>query len=169
MLRPRWMVPQPFPSASSFKLERNMRARNLFMRFMVLCALTGLGGVAWATLAPISLVSRDQLFEIPKGTYERRSAGEKVDILPETITLTLGLNDTLLLRNLDVVPHIFGPTLIMPGQSFRLPFEVASSYSFTCSAHANGQMTVIVQPKPAVGWQSLHWRVTRLFERWGGT
>ena len=44
----------------------------------------------------------------------------------------------LLLRNLDEVPQQFGPVLIMPGQSFRLPFEVASTYSFDCSAHASG-------------------------------
>jgi hypothetical protein len=49
-------------------------------------------------------------------------AGDKVEILPPTITLTLGLNDVLLLRNADDVPQTFGPALIMPGQSFRLPF-----------------------------------------------
>ena len=43
--------------------------------------------------------------------------------------LTLGLNDVLVLRNLDDVPQVFGPTLMMPGQSFRLPFEQASTYS----------------------------------------
>ena len=56
-------------------------------------------------------------------------AGDKVEILPDEIRLTLGLNDVLLLRNLDDVPQVFGPTLIMPGQSFRLPFELASSTS----------------------------------------
>ena len=54
----------------------------------------------------------------------------------------------LLLRNLDEVPQIFGPVLIMPGQSFRLPFDVASTYSFACTAHASGQMSVIVEPTP---------------------
>ena len=53
-----------------------------------------------------------------------------------------------MLRNLDDVPQIFGPTLMMPGQSFRLPFSVASSYPFACTAHASGQMTVVVDPFP---------------------
>ena len=75
-------------------------------------------------------------------------AGDKVEILPDTIRLTLGVNDVLLLRNLDDVPQVFGPTLIMPGQSFRLPFEVASTYSFACTAHASGQLSVIVEPGP---------------------
>jgi hypothetical protein len=129
----------------------------------------GLGGLvvllaaaAWACFAPPAPASRDELFEIPKGTYARRMAGEKLEILPSTVRLTLGANDVLLLRNLDDVPQVFGPVLIMPGQSFRLPFETASTYSFACSAHASGQMSVIVEPAPAPGWPTLRWRLQRL-------
>ena len=114
--------------------------------------------LAWAAFAPLQLASRDELFEIPPGTYARRMAGDKVEILPDRIDLTLGLNDQLLLRNLDDVPQQFGPVLIMPGQSFRLPFEVASTYSFACSAHASGQMSVVVAPTPEAGWPRLQWR-----------
>jgi len=117
-----------------------------------------LAGLAWAACWPLTLDSRDQLFEIPKGTFARRMAGDKVEILPDRIDLTLGLNDTLLLRNLDEVPQQFGPVVIMPGQSFRLPFEVASTYSFACSAHASGQLSVVVAEKPAPGWPTLQWR-----------
>lgn len=124
---------------------------------LVIVLLTA--SLAWAALAPISPGSRDELFEIPSGTWARRAAGEKIEILPDRITLTLGANDVLLLRNLDQAPQVFGPALIMPGQSFRLPFEVASSYSFACTAHASGQMTVLVQPKPAPGWPRLRWRL----------
>ena len=117
-----------------------------------------LAPIAWAALAPIKPTTRDELFEIPKGTYARRMAGDKVEILPDRIDLTLGLNDQLLLRNLDEVPQQFGPVLIMPGQSFRLPFEVASTYSFDCSAHASGTMSVVVAPTPGPGWPRLQWR-----------
>ena len=117
--------------------------------------------LAWAALAPVTVASRDELFEIPAGTYARRMAGDKIEILPDKIYLTLGANDVLLLRNLDVVPQVFGPALIMPGQSFRLPFEVASTYSFACTAHASGEMSVIVAPTPARGWPVLKWRVTQ--------
>ena len=118
----------------------------------------GLAGLAWAAFAPLAVASRDALFEIPKGTYARRMAGDKVEILPDTIRLTLGLDDVLLLRNLDDVPQVFGPALIMPGQSFRLPFEQASTYSFACTAHASGQMNIVVAPHPAAGWQTLRYR-----------
>lgn len=125
-----------------------------------------LAALAVAACWPIQVDTRDELFEIPKGTYARRMAGDKVDILPDTIRLTLGLNDTLLLRNLDEVPQIFGPALIMPGQSFSLPFEQASVYSFECSAHASGQMRVIVEDAPAPGWQRLQWRWRFWLRQW---
>ncbi len=120
-----------------------------------------LAALAWAALAPLKADSRDALFEIPAGTFARRMAGDKIEILPDTIRLTLGLNDVLLLKNLDAVPQVFGPALIMPGQSFRLPFEVASTYSFACTAHASGAMNVIVDPSPEMGWPRLRWRAAQ--------
>ncbi|OEZ97043.1 hypothetical protein [Duganella sp. HH101] len=116
---------------------------------------------AWAALAPIALASRDELFEIPNGTWARRMAGDKVEILPSEIHLTQGANDVLLLRNKDSVPQIFGPVLIMPGQSFRLPFETVSVNDFACTAHASGQMRVVVDAPPAAGWPRLKWRALR--------
>ncbi|MBC8026889.1 MAG: hypothetical protein H7Y89_12920 [Steroidobacteraceae bacterium] len=120
--------------------------------------------VGWAGFAPLPVGLRDELFEIPKGTYARRMAGDKVEILPSKITLTLGLNDVLLLRNLDDVPQVFGPTIMMPGQSFRLPFETASRYDFACTAHASGQMTIDVKPAPLWSWQKIR---SRWGEWWG--
>lgn len=131
---------------------------------IVALALAGVAaaGVAWAALAPVRVDSHDELFEIPKGTWARRMAGNKVEILPDRIDLALGLNDRLLLRNLDDVPQQFGPVLVMPGQSFRLPFEVASTYSFDCTAHASGQMTIVVADAPATPWDRLRWRWNRM-------
>ena len=118
-----------------------------------------LAAIAWAGLAPIKLPSREALFEIPRGTYARRMAGDQVDILPSSITLTLGVDDVLLLRNLDDVPQQFGPTIMMPGQSFRLPFEVASENRFDCTAHSSGQMIVVVEEEPVWPWQKIRWRL----------
>jgi hypothetical protein len=129
---------------------------------VVLAAVT-----AWAGFAPIEVPSREKLFEIPKGTYARRAAGNLVDILPSKITLTLGVDDVLLLRNLDDVPQVFGPTIMMPGQSFRLPFEVVSENQFDCTAHTSGQMTVLVEPEPVWPWQKIRWRLRNLWEKTG--
>ena len=123
-----------------------------------------LAGLGWAGFAPIKVGSREQVFDIPKGTYARRRAGDLVEILPDRIRLTLGLNDVLLIRNHDDVPQTFGPTIMMPGQSFRLPFSVASDYQFACTAHASGQMTIVVDPYPATPWARLTWRAHRLVD-----
>jgi hypothetical protein len=147
-----------------------MRALRRFggsMAVVALGALATLGLLAWAALAPIPAGARDELFEIPRGTWARRMAGDRIEILPDTIRLTLGVRDVLLLRNLDDVPQVFGPVLIMPGQSFRLPFEVASTYSFACTAHASGQMSVIVDPGPEPGWDLLRWRAKHLTRELG--
>ena len=92
-------------------------------------------------------------------------AGDHAEILPLAIRLTLGVKDVLVLRNLDDVPQMFGPALMMPGQSLRLPFEVASDYQFACTAHASGQLTVIVEPNPGSPWARVRWRFNTLFAR----
>jgi len=126
-------------------------------------AVAVLGALGWAAFTPVRFAAREETFEIPKGTWARRMAGNKVEILPSQIFLTLGIRDVLLLKNMDDVPQIFGPTLMMPGQSFRLPFEVASSYQFACTAHASGQMTVVVDEQPDTPWRRLVWRTRRIF------
>ena len=132
------------------------------VRLAAAVVLAGLlGVVAWAALAPVRFASREEVFEIPKGTWARRMAGDKVEILPRRIDLTLGVHDVLLLRNHDDVPQTFGPTLMMPGQSFSLPFEVASTYSFACTAHASGQMLIVVAKAPVSPWGRLRWRAAR--------
>ena len=109
-----------------------MRARSLTLLGIAAALAAALGCIG---IVPIQTASRDEIFEIPKGTWARRMSGDKVEILPDHIRLTLGLRDILVLRNHDDVPQIFGPTLMMPGQSFRLPFERASEYQFACTAH----------------------------------
>ena len=138
-------------------------ARALWLALVVmLVALCGV--VAGAGFTPIHVASREKLFEIPKGTWARRRAGDLVEILPDHIRLTLGLDDVLLIHNLDDVPQTFGPTIMMPGQSFRLPFERAASYQFVCTAHASGSLTIDVEPEPVPPWARIHWRVRNWWE-----
>ena len=129
--------------------------------FVLLLAASLALVLGWGAFAPLHFDSREETFEIPKGTWARRMAGEKLEILPPEIRLTLGVRDVLLLHNNDNVPQQFGPVLLMPGQRFRLPFEVASTYSFACTAHLNGQLLVVVQEQPLTPWRRLAWRATR--------
>ena len=121
--------------------------------------------LAWIAVTPISVGSREQVFEIPNGTWARRMAGEKIETLPDHIYLTVGVRDILVLKNRDAVPQTFGPTLMMPGQSFTLPFERAAEYQFACTAHASGQMTIVVDPYPATPWAKISWRARELIRR----
>lgn len=139
------------------------RHRSLRTGLGLVAVAAALGAIAWAALTPITFASREEIFEIPKGTWARRMSGDKVEILPSRVYLTVGIRDVLLLKNLDDVPQIFGPTLMMPGQSFSLPFEMASSYQFACTAHASGQMTVVVDEQPNTPWRRLVWRTRRIF------
>ncbi len=137
-----------------------LRARGLAGALAL--AVLALG--TWAAFAPLAAPpTRDELFEIPKGTWARRMAGDNVEILPEEIRLTLGMRDVLVLRNLDEVPQVFGPTVLMPGQSFRLPFQSAGSYPFACTAHLSGQLVVNVEELPATPWARLRWRLGELW------
>ena len=128
---------------------------------LIAMAFVLLATLGWAALPRWEPAPRERLYEIPAGTSARRLAGEHdLEILPQTIRLSV--RDTLALRNADKAPHLFGPTLIMPGQTFRLPFAQAATYSFLCTAHADGQLNVIVEPRPAPGWERLHWRWEQL-------
>ena len=133
-----------------------MRLRSLTLPILLAAAVVTLAVVGFT---PIHSASRDQIFAIPKGTWARRMSGDKIEILPNHIRLTLGIRDILVLRNQDDVPQIFGPTLMMPGQSFRLPFERAAEYTFACTAHASGQMTIVVEPNPTTPWARIRWRI----------
>jgi hypothetical protein len=147
-------------SASSFEINlasMQIASSKLSLFANLLLALL-VAGIGWGAFGPVSVSSREQVFEIPRGIHARRMSGDHADILPRTIRLTLGMRDILVLENSDAAPHVFGPTLIMPGQSFRLPFAAASTYSFQCTAHADGQLNVIVDPAPTPGWQRLRWR-----------
>jgi len=139
-----------------------MKTRPVLWAAATATLLAAAGWAAWAAWTPIRVASREVAFEIPRGTWASRRAGKPVQILPSRITLTLGLQDILVLRNLDDVPQVFGPTLMMPGQSFSLPFAVAADYQFACTAHASGQMTIVVLPLPAGAWARLGWRLRQL-------
>lgn len=122
-------------------------------------------GALWAMFAPISAGPREKLFEIPAGTYARRAAGDKAEVLPAEIRMTLGVQDVLVVRNLDKVPQTFGPVLIMPGQSFSMPFGVPGDVQFECTAHASGHLRIVVDPVPEAGWPRLAWRARTAMHR----
>jgi hypothetical protein len=121
--------------------------------------------VVFAAIWPVRFDSREEIFEIPKGTWARRMAGEKREILPPEIHLVVGIHNVLMLKNSDEVPQTFGPALLMPGQTLRIPFKRPSENYFACTAHASGQLLVLVEAIPIWPWDRLSWRVRRMLGR----
>ena len=107
----------------------------------------------WAALAPLETGSRMRLLEIPAGGAAA---------LPAAITLTLGVQDVLLLRNRDRVPLRFGPVSLAPGEELRLPFEAAGVYPVAASAWSGRSLTVTVVEWPSPGWERIEWRLGAL-------
>ncbi|MCX5747653.1 MAG: hypothetical protein NT062_34750 [Proteobacteria bacterium] len=140
---------------------RDTRGHRLRIAIAAIAAVL-LALVLAAAFVPIAVESREAHYEIPKGTWARRHQGLDVQILPARIELVAGVRDMLVLENRDDVPQMFGPTLLMPGQSLRLPFAVPSENVFACSAHASGQMVVVLEEGPTTPWRRLVWRVSSL-------
>lgn len=108
----------------------------------------------WAALAPLREPSHERSF-----TFPRAHAGQRALALPRELRLTLGVQDVLLLRNLDRRPHVFGPLQLRPGQEVRLPFEQAGTFSYACPDVAGGTLLVRVVRLPDPGWERLIWRL----------
>ena len=149
-------------SRTDMHVGRRVIGRRLLYWVLIPLGSFAIGALAWAALAPVRSESREQIYVIPKGTWEHRQAGHHLDVIPSRIRLTIGVKDVLVMRNQDDVPQLFGPVLIMPGQSFQLPFQRPSEYIFTCPLHSSGLLTIVVEPMPEPGWPRLRWRATGL-------
>jgi hypothetical protein len=55
-----------------------------------------------------------------------------------------------------------GPVQLAPGQTYRVPFSAPATFDFACSAHDEGQLTIVVEREPVPGWPRLRWRLTGL-------
>ena len=107
--------------------------------------------------------TRERLYVIPQGTAARQAAGEDVRVLPTRIRLTIGVQDVLVLRNDDIAAQSVGPARIEPGQSYRLPLRAPIEFALACSAHEEGQLTIVAQAAPSPGPARLRWRLEGLF------
>ena len=109
----------------------------------------------WAAFSPLRDTSREKLLVF--GASDRA--------VPAAVRLTLGVQDVLLLRNDSHMAHVFGQLRVQPGHAFRLPFEQAGTFGFTCSARPDGQEVVVqVVAPPDPGYARLRWRVIGLVE-----
>ncbi len=106
--------------------------------------LAALGAAGWWLLQP-SLEARQLVYSVPAGTAARIAAGEPVAVLPETITLTLGRRDILVIRNDDSEPVQIGPFKVEPGQRYTQQYYNRGSYDLICSVHRSQRLRIIVE------------------------
>lgn len=129
------------------------------------CALALL---VWAALAPLRYPTRERNFDFPSGAallarQHSHSDGDGMrGLVPSAVRLTLGVRDVLLLRNRDVVSHVFGQVSVLPGHLLRLPFEQAGDFVFVCDVALDHAVTVHVAEHPPPGWARLRWRLLAL-------
>jgi hypothetical protein len=90
-------------------------------------------------------VGRQAIYVIPPGAVSEQGSGEHAPVLPETITLTLGVRDTLVIRNEDSAPVEVGGIVIGPGQQYTQRYHNAGTFDLVCTLHVSERMRVIVQ------------------------
>jgi hypothetical protein len=109
----------------------------------------------WGSLAPLRYPSREKLLVF--GAADRT--------VPASVRLTLGVRDVLVLRNDSPAAQVFGPLKVLPGRAFRLPFEQAGEFGFTCSARPDlHEIVVRVMAPPDPGMARLRWRFDELVD-----
>ncbi len=136
------------------------RRRSVFVLGAAAAGVVAAAG--WAAFAPIPAGPREVVYVIPRGTAARIAAGEAVEVFPRRMRFTIGVRDLLILRNEDDEPQSFGPVLLAPGQTYRVPFSAPATFDFVCSAHDEGPLTIVVEHEPVPGWPRLRWRLAGL-------
>lgn len=130
--------------------EAGATARGLTGRLGLILGATALSWVAalawWWMLPPSKTVD----FTIPAGTAASVAAGQSSPSLPQSLVVRVG--DSLLVRNLDGVPHRIGPLWVPPGAAERTPVGPAffATATLLCSIHPSGALSVVPRARPGI-------------------
>jgi hypothetical protein len=81
-------------------------------------------------------------YVIPEGTAARINAGEKVEIVPAELTVSIG--DTIRIVNDDIVDHIVGVFYVGAGETLTQRFQSAGVLEGECSIHPSGAFKLTV-------------------------
>lgn len=110
-------------------------------------ALSWVVVAAWWALLP---VARTIEVTIPVGTADRVARGERVGVLPDTLTLRIG--DHLMVHNEDVGAHRIGSMFIAPGALVRQTVgpELTGAAALTCTFHPSGLISVAPRARPGI-------------------
>ena len=106
--------------------------------------LVGSAGAAYWQWQSWRETSRRVEFVVPLGTTDRIAAGKPVNVLPAKITLRIGHQDILVIRNEDNKTVQIGPYKIEPGQQFRQQYVNVGIFDVMCSLHSEQRLRVVV-------------------------
>ncbi|NJO85084.1 MAG: hypothetical protein HC828_21630 [Blastochloris sp.] len=120
-----------------------LRERRMLILPVALALLLLGGGVWWWNTGRTA--DREVVFTVPQGTADRLAAGETVQVLPQTIELTRGWKDILVIRNEDNQQVTIGPYVLEPGQAFRQRYYSRGTFDLVCSIHPGDQLRVVVR------------------------
>ena len=87
-------------------------------------------------------VSADYDYVIPSGTGDRIDAGERIDILPAELQVTVG--ETIRITNDDTRGHVVGVFYVGAGETLTQSFTAPGVLSGECTVHSSGVFTLSV-------------------------
>ena len=90
--------------------------------------------------------TRQLVYVVPAGTTAKLGAGQAVNVLPGTVELQIGAQDTLVIRNEDYLPIDVGGVKIETGQSYIQQFTEPGTFDLVCSVHVSDKIRVVVKP-----------------------
>jgi hypothetical protein len=101
--------------------------------------LVVVGLVTWALVSGGAEVHS---YTIEVGTGARLDAGERVELMPTEVRLSVG--DTLVVRNDDDRDFMVGPYLVRAGETVEQTFRSAQVLVGECSLSGSGEIRIVV-------------------------
>jgi plastocyanin len=89
--------------------------------------------------------SIDHRFEIPADASERMDRGEKIQLLPETLEVTVG--DTMTIVNKDAEAQSLGPYFVGAGETITQRFKSVAVLEGDCAFTGDGTYKIVVNQR----------------------
>jgi len=87
-------------------------------------------------------IAADHDYLIPAGTAERIDAGERIDILPAELEVSVG--ETIRIVNDDNRGHVVGVFYVGAGEILTQTFTAPGQLTGECTVHSSGVFTLTV-------------------------
>lgn len=107
---------------------------------LVACGEERTGDVATSPLGPND--ATDYEYVVPYGTGNRLDAGEVIEIMPQTLDVTVG--ESIRIVNDDIRDYMIGPFFVTAGQTLAMRFTHPGVLTGICLVNPGGEFTINV-------------------------